>query len=183
MRRSARHLAVLASALAPCAFSACGGDARRPEVRGESSLAGAVSPGDFDRPAGHAHVDLMGDWTIVAHRFAGPTSMPEEQARSWHGSTIRLAEREAVALENRCSEPAYSTHLVPTATYAARFRRWPPDFSLPVIAGRVEVMNVTCEGRAWDAPGASLTRVGDEGAFTVWEGVFFELERDHPDEG
>ena len=39
-------------------------------------------------------------------------------------------------------------------------------------------MSVRCEGSPWTAPGGTMIGVDADRALTVWDGVFFTLERD-----
>lgn len=161
----------------------CGAEESReadaPSFEG-SAPGGAATPGDFVDPANAAGPPgpLTGVWTVVGHAFAGAAAMAEEEARDWHGRTIRLLDWEAQAPGARCAAPEYRTTRPSAEAFIADFRAWPSSLTLPVGPGGVEVLRVQCEGQDWIAPGGRLVRMPEDRALTVWDGVFFVLERD-----
>ncbi|HUG00747.1 MAG TPA: hypothetical protein VML95_02665 [Longimicrobiales bacterium] len=139
-------------------------DAREPGSRGGADEVGS---------------GLTGVWTVAGHWRADVSALAEEEAEAWRGRSLRLVDWEALVPGNRCAQPAYRTESLSAEAFVSRFDSWPADLILPVTDGRVEVMTVTCDGSDWVAPGATMIRVDADRALTVWDGVFFALDRDH----
>ena len=181
-RRSLRPLVSAAACLgAACFGAACFGDPEREAIDETPSLDGVQGTGIG--PAGaasgtRAGGGLTGVWTVTGHALSAAAAMDGAEASAWRGRTIRLVDWEAQAPGARCAEPEYRTTTEAAGTFVARFESWPPDLVLPIQAGQVEVMTVRCEGRDWVAPGGTVIRVDAARALTVWDGVFFSLERD-----
>lgn len=128
--------------------------------------------------AGAAGV-LGGVWTVVAHYLPGTSAMDEAQARAWHDRTLRLEADEARLDSSLCAAPAYVYQTVKRAALLAEYRL--AADSLPPLAGaeQLQVLRVSCNAAAWDAPGNSVIGIDAQRALLPWDGVFFELRRDH----
>ncbi len=179
-RRNRRTLRPLFAAVA-CLGAACFADSETEAVEETPSLDAVQGTGIG--PAGAASATragggLTGVWTVTGHALSGAAAMDGAEASAWRGRTIRLVDWEAQAPGARCAEPVYRTTTEPAGMFVGRFESWPPDLVLPIQGGQVEVMTVRCEGRDWVGPGGTMIRVDAARALTVWDGVFFSLERD-----
>ncbi len=100
--------------------------------------------------------------------------MSEAQADGWNGSTLTLAADRVQFRTSSCLAPSFNTHEVSTATFIEGFRATPG--LLGQSAAAVCVTEVSCNG-SWTEPGALLVH-GRSAPFLLWDGVFFELERE-----
>ena len=95
---------------------------------------------------------LLGIWTVTGHTMPGISAMSDEEARQWHGLSIRMIQAEAISRSDRCATPEYRT-----------------------VADTLEL---SCGGRPVTAFGARMFASGPDRARALWDGVLFELERD-----
>jgi hypothetical protein len=124
-------------------------------------------------------LDLEGVWTVVGHHAPGVAGMSEVDAEDWRGQTVRLTPARAVSGGTRCDAPQYAPHLVPRDSFLAA------EYKLPAgalrragLPERMTVLEVSCGGARWAAPGGRLIGIGADRALAPWDGVFFELTRD-----
>ena len=172
-------------------------DAERFEVEGEALLihvAGQSEPLRFsasqataklpkpqiERVAASESPALSGIWTVVAHHIPGVSAMSDGEARTHYGETVRLTDRSAISPGASCRDPRYASNRVSTEQYLASEYKLQPG-SLKPLASRVQVqlMKVSCGGAPWNALGATLLEIDSDRVLAPWDGVFFELARDH----
>lgn len=120
-----------------------------------------------------------GVWTVVAHHLPGVSAMDGAQARAWQGRTLRLDADEASFGNSRCESPQYSPRQSAVGALLADYRLGPD--ALKMLAGRtqVEILDITCGGAAWTGAGNRVIAIDAQRALVPWDGVFFELARDH----
>lgn len=119
----------------------------------------------------------FGTWTVVGFRIPGVSAMTAEEAGQWKGRTIELSPQSAATGAESCATPTYETVTAPAdSLLSVVYRIGPAALGLPP-GGTIEVTRVSCSGSDWPAPGGLLLHTGADRAFTVWDGVFFEVER------
>ncbi len=124
--------------------------------------------------------DLTGIWTVIGHRMPGISAMTDADAAAWHGQTLRLTAAEAISPGARCDQPAYATRTVARDSLLAGEFRLPPGSLAPLAAfERLILLEVSCDGAPWAAMGGRLIQIDADRALAPWNGVFFEIERDH----
>ncbi len=173
--------AVLAAAMAAgCSAEAPSTDPEPAPGTGRTGVPPpASSPAaDPSSAAPEPGVDLKGVWTIVSHMSPGISAMSEDDAAARHGRTIRLMDDGAYAMPDRCTQPGYDVRDVATAELLAEYKLAPD--ALPQLAGRqtVRVLEASCYGNVWRAPGSRLIEIDEDRALVPWDGVFFEVARD-----
>lgn len=120
---------------------------------------------------------VFGAWTVVGFRTPGVSAMSADEAARWKGRTIELSPQSAAIGADACDTPGYETITAPAdSLLATDYRIAPAALGLPA-GGTLDLTRVTCSGEAWLAPGGVLLHAGQDRAFTVWDGTFFELER------
>jgi hypothetical protein len=132
------------------------------------------------RPAAPSETDLTGVWTVVGHQSPGISALSDDEAKARYGETVRLTLTEAVSARFNCDEPMYATSAVPAEEYLATEFKLAPG-SLKPLGSReqVRLMEVSCRGKPWADLGGTLLEIDADRALTPWDGVFFELQRDH----
>lgn len=124
--------------------------------------------------------DLTGIWTVVAHHMPGISAMTDADAAAWHGQTVRLTAAEAMSPGTHCDQPTYATRTVARDSLLAGEFHLPPGRLTPLVSlERLVLLEVSCHGAPWAAMGGQLIHIDADQALAPWDGVFFELERDH----
>ncbi len=91
-----------------------------------------------------------------------------------------MTEAQVVFDGNRCDQPAYGSRTVPTDSFlAAEYHLRPRSLTPLVSLDLTAVLEMSCGGAAWTTMGARLIEVAPDRALAPWDGVFFELARDH----
>ncbi len=104
--------------------------------------------------------------------------MDDAQAATWHGRVVRFGAAEATSGADTCRSPAYGYRTVPADSFLnAGFRISGSALGLLDSTSRVGLTQVSCGGANWAAPGGQLLWLTENRAYTVWDGVFFELRR------
>lgn len=151
---------------------ACGNrEAPRPDG------ATGIAPGAAASPAATRADQVFGKWTVTGHRLPGVSAMSDADASQWHGKVIEFTPASAVAGADACETPTYETVTLPADSLLnVDYRVGPASLGL-APGSTIEVTTVDCSGSQWSAPGGRLLHVGPNRAFTVWDGVFLELQR------
>jgi heat shock protein HslJ/uncharacterized membrane protein len=134
----------------------------------------------ISRAAAGAGPAPAGIWTVVRHHIPGTSALGDEAARARYGDTIRLTAGSAISPGGRCDGPRYTTRRVPADSWLTSEYKLPRG-SLRMLTGleQIRVVEVSCGGSPWNAFGARILEIDPERALAPWDGVFFELERDH----
>ncbi len=120
--------------------------------------------------------DPSGEWVVVAHRVPGISAMTDAEAAKRHGMVVRFGREDAASGTDTCRGVDYRHRTVDAQWLAGEFRVTPADLGLDGAArSPFDVTEVFCEGTKWTAMGATLIWVASDRAYTVWDGVFFEL--------
>jgi hypothetical protein len=124
--------------------------------------------------------ELLGIWTVVGHHVPGVSAMTDADAKARHGSTVRLTATETLSPGNHCDQPAYSTRTVARDRFLAEEFRLPPGALVPLASQeQISLLEVSCNGQRWSGMGALLVKIDADHALAPFDGVFFELARDH----
>ena len=118
---------------------------------------------------------IQGTWVVIDHKAPSISAMSEEEADSWVGKVAQYTKRKASFDGEVCESPTYKPSTMQTQDLWTGFRISPE--SLGYKEGPIEVVEVYCENSEWVTPGSTLIRVGEDRLFTVWDGVFFQLQK------
>lgn len=115
----------------------------------------------------------IGNWRVIGHQAPGISAMDPDTASAWVGRTAEYTSTRAAFGAEECIEPTYAVTTLGVEGFAAEF-----NVSLDALglAAPVTIVTVGCRG-AWTVPGNRLIVKGPDRLFTLWDGVFFELER------
>ena len=120
-------------------------------------------------------MDVYGDWEIVAHRALGISAMSSEEAKQWVGGKASYSDSMATFTDESCDSPSYHWSWITAEQFFRSFRVSPE--TLGIKATSIGIVNVLCQGEDWFAPGSVLIKKNQDTFFTIWDGIFFELER------
>lgn len=118
--------------------------------------------------------DILGKWHVAGHKAPGISAASAEQADVWNGRHAVYGAHRAVFDNEACSNPQYVSRVVGASEFANEFRVPPEVLGLP--GADTCITEIGCPD-TWAAPGAQLIH-SSSGLMTLWQGVFFELERD-----
>jgi hypothetical protein len=116
----------------------------------------------------------FGKWRVVGHLEPGIAAMSPEQAQTWLGTAAVYSRSAARFGRERCTTPAYVVSHLDVGTFMEQFRLRPTDIG--IHSQPVTVITIQCNG-PWVAPGAIIVVSGPDRILTLWDGVFFELQR------
>ena len=167
-----RHVAGICLAAASFSIAGC----KEPEPPADENPSEKPAAA---RPAPRAP-DLTGLWTVVTHHMPGISALSNDEAKARYGETVRLTATEAFSAGERCDAPTYATRAVRAEEYLATEFKVPPGGLAPLAShDEVYLMEVSCGGEPWTGFGGLLLTIDVNRALSPWEGVFFELARDH----
>jgi uncharacterized membrane protein len=110
----------------------------------------------------------------------GVSAMSDAEAAGWHGRIVRLTAHEAISAESHCDAPGYVSRSVATDRFlATEYNLAPGALTRLVRREQNAVLDVSCRGVGWAAMGARLIGIDTNRALAPWDGVFFELAREH----
>lgn len=114
-----------------------------------------------------------GTWQVTDVKFPGIHAMTESQAKSWLGTIARYSADEARFGQSHCS-PNYQSERRSAGDFFQDFR-FPAD-ALNITILPIQIVEIDCRAGELSA-GSSLIRSNENGAYTLWDGAFFKLER------
>lgn len=115
-----------------------------------------------------------GPWIVTSYHAPGVSAMQSSEAEDWIGVSGRFGQDSAIFGDYRCDDPTYEWGRYGEEDFLTGFRI--SKASLQIAADEVAAIEVLCKGAPWAAPGSFLI-LDDDRLFTVWDGVFFELEQ------
>ena len=169
---SAKVMATFALVAALMSIGSCGtrNEASSTRATEAPAVTGAVASSS----------DLTGIWTVVNHHIPGISAMSDADAKAWQGRTVRLTTKQAISPESHCDEPAYTTDSVAKDRFLGSQFNLPPGSLTPLASlERITVLEVFCGREHWAAMGGRMIQIDKERVLAFWNGVFFELARDH----
>jgi hypothetical protein len=123
------------------------------------------------RPVFHGH------WRVILFTAPGISGLGPTEAAHWIGTVATYDTHRAVFGRETCAAPAYSTRTMTPDEFATEYRVRAADLGLE--GGAVTQITVTCP-TAWTNRGSLLIVKSRDALLTMWDGVFFELERRTP---
>lgn len=135
-----------------------------PPARTAASPASAAGPGS----------DVAGRWTVVARQAPGISAMTEAESGAMVGREAEYTATAARVGSDACQVASYRRETVPAAEFEKAFRVRPDALEL---GDPVTLVRVHCGEAEWSSPGAMLIVAGPGRLWTVWDGVFFRMER------
>ena len=117
---------------------------------------------------------IEGTWAVSGHTGAQVSAMGPEEASSWIGKVAQYTGEKADFDGKTCESPVYKRRMLEPRDFQTGFRILPS--ALGHERGSIEVIEVYCGEREWEAPGGTLIRLGEDKLFVFWEGIFFRLQ-------
>lgn len=116
----------------------------------------------------------LGVWKVSDAKFPGISAMGMEEAKVWFGSEASYTKAKVAFRGETCESPEFTlTSLTEDeffSSYRARFT------ALGIEGESVEILHVGCPSD-WIAPGATLIKVNSNIGYTLWDGVFFKVDK------
>ncbi|OLV17294.1 hypothetical protein [Deinococcus marmoris] len=123
---------------------------------------------------GGAPVSIFGTWEVTAYRFGDGISVGEDQAKANLGKMLTYSANRAVSDES-CDTPTYSLARTTDQAFLENYRT--SLASIGIKGSAVETVTIRCAGNDWTEFGATVFRISDREALTLWDGVYYVLER------
>jgi len=155
-------------------WAAC---ARKPAPSAESNA--PPEPEGSTRVAPEAPEHLRGEWVVYTHRAIGEPEMTEDEALAMRGAPVAFTADYVAFGADTCRHPTYRlAHLRADSLLGADYGASPSQFG---FVGGPEAMivraEVLCGERSWDGPAGRVLSMPDGRVYTLWRGMFFQLER------
>jgi hypothetical protein len=117
----------------------------------------------------------LGNWRVVGYKFMPISAMSNDKARIWLDRRAVYNATTAQFFTEKCPDATYVTKKVSADDFVRDYRLKPSD--LGIAAGPVEIIEVKCAGHPFAAPGGILIKRADGRMLTLWDGVFFILQK------
>ena len=112
---------------------------------------------------------ILGRIELTAGRF--------EQAEMWLGQSFQYTPDNVILGQTQCGPAEWKETSLSSDDF---LREYHVSFErLGIVANRVARFDVSCHGE--HVPGQSILVAGKDKAFTLWDGVFFKMEKAGPD--
>ncbi len=122
----------------------------------------------------YASESIYGTWVVVDSKFVGISAMDLEEAKTWYGNKAIYSKNRASFRDDECSKPVYKTEICDKDDFHFRFRASFQELGLE--GEKVEIIVIGCPDN-WIAPGSLIIKVNNDHVYTIWDGVFFLLEK------
>lgn len=123
---------------------------------------------------GGVPVSIFGTWEVTAYRFGDGISVGEDQAKVNVGKRVTYSANRSDS-DSSCDTPTYSPGRTTDQDFLENYRT--SLASVGLKGNAVETVTVRCAGSDWTEFGSTVFRVSDREALTVWDGVYYTLER------
>ena len=127
--------------------------------------------------AARSHPVFHGDWRVVLFTAPGNSALAPTEAAGWIGTVATYDAHRAVFGRDTCTAPTYATRTMTPDEFAKEYHVRPSNLGLGDET--VTLVTVSCPS-AWTNRGSLLIVKSDDALLTMWDGVFFELERRTP---
>ena len=120
---------------------------------------------------------VEGTWVITSSVTPGISAMLPEQAEMWLGQSFQYTPDNVILGQTQCGPAEWKETSLSGDDF---LREYHVSFErLGIVANRVARFDVSCHGE--HVPGQSILVAGKDKAFTLWDGVFFKMEKAGPD--
>lgn len=159
--------------------AACGrtNDAPRADTAAAPVAAAPVRGLPPDSGAAAGFGNPRGWWRIVGDSAPGVSAMSGDERKAWLGREAQYTDSVARLGSVSCASPDYLTRAVGADNVLDAGFRLPPGSLGFTRGGTVTVTEVSCRQAEWKEAGATLYWISASRVYTVWDGVFFVLER------
>lgn len=119
----------------------------------------------------------LGVWKVTDAKFPGISAMGIGEAKSWFGSEGIYTKGKVTFRDETCDNPKYR---IETLTEDGFYSSYRATFQELGIEGKsVEILEVGCPSD-WVAAGSTIIRANRKFGYTLWDGVFFKIEKIAP---
>lgn len=130
----------------------------------------------FARSA-HADEWYLGVWKVTDAKFPGISAMGMDDAKKWFGSEAVYNKQKVTFHDETCDNPKYSIETLTEDKFYSSYRA--TFHELGIEGKSVEILDVGCSSN-WVAPGSTIIKANNKSAYTLWDGVFFKIDKVAP---
>ena len=121
--------------------------------------------------------DARGSWRVVGDSAPGVSAMSAAERAAWRGRDAQYTDSVARLGSVSCTAPEYVTRTASADRELSDGFRLAPGALGYAKGSTITVTEISCRKAHWNEPGATLYWISASRAYTVWDGVFFVLER------
>lgn len=120
---------------------------------------------------------VAGTWVITEAIVPGQSSLSAEEADAWLGQSFHYGTENLTLGRTSCA----SAHYEETKTSAAEFKQhYDTELkALNIYDDSIQSISVSCDGQS-PMPGQTILLSASGHTYTVWDGVFFKMEKTVP---
>ncbi|TYT74239.1 hypothetical protein [Desulfobotulus mexicanus] len=119
----------------------------------------------------------IGEWKVIDAKFPGICAMSMEEAKVWFGSAATYTKEKVIFRNELCENPVFK---IESKTEDKFFSSYKATFDELSIEGEVvEILQVSCPSN-WVATGSTIIKTNENFAYTLWDGVFFKIDKIAP---
>lgn len=116
---------------------------------------------------------VEGTWVITSTVTPGISAMQPAEANTWLGRSFQYSTDSVILGQTQCGEGKWSEKKLTEQDFQQEYR---VSFDqLGIVANKISRFEVDCHGE--NVPGQSVLIATKDRAFTVWDGVFFQMEK------
>lgn len=119
-------------------------------------------------------IPVEGTWIITDATFSPVSAMDHSEAQQWYGKSYQYYNDLAKLDQQACQSPSYSTTTIDASEFSSLYKTTMEEVGINQRS--LESVSVTCDGDDL-LPGQLVLKLSETAAVTVWDGVFFHLER------
>ena len=116
---------------------------------------------------------VEGTWVITDSVSPGFSAMQPEEAKTWLGKSFQYSADNVILGQTQCGPAKWDEKKLSEKDFQQEYR---VSFEqLGIVANKISRFEVDCHGE--NVPGQSVLVAARDRAFTVWDGVFFQMEK------
>ncbi|QJR81369.1 hypothetical protein CA267_011565 [Alteromonas pelagimontana] len=117
---------------------------------------------------------VEGTWIITDAVFPGVSALSKEDAIKWFGQSYQYGSDNVVLDQIECGKASYQKMHMSDDVFLQQYRV--PLQKLGIADDEVAAYKVSCDTDV-PLPGQLVLMSSEKEAFTVWDGVFFKMEK------
>lgn len=120
---------------------------------------------------------IQGTWVITDAITPGYSASQTGEAQSWLGQSLRYEQNALMLGQTSCRNPQYQENKTSAETFRQQYKV--ELKALDIYDDSVHAVNVSCDKQS-SVPGQTVFLTASGDAFTVWDGVFYKMEKTPP---
>ncbi len=116
---------------------------------------------------------VEGTWVITSSVAPGISAMEPEDTKTMLGQSFQYSTDNVVLGQTQCGQTKWHEKKLSEKDFQIEYK---VSFAqLGIVANKISRFDIECHGE--NVPGQSVLVASKERAFTLWDGVFFQMEK------